>query len=258
MRTAEERLKFAIEFSQMEFEYLRQGDLMNLREDLLMFLYPEGQMAQLAKHSKYPIMDTLSWAFNEEDRKPRDFSFVPLLDKPWPQEYSTDEIRALQTKCLSVIESAVYQGHSIRVATRCELNIRLEFVIRPGTDDPSPFVGGSTEDVFMYRLYELLTRESRKRIVSCPSCRKIFYKVRKQKYCSRRCGIRQYMQDYRQTEKGQAAIARANATQYQRKMRKKGIDIQRTGKEWHTKKVQTDQVSSSGGVKKQRRPRKRT
>ena len=39
MKTAEDRLRFAVEFSQIDLSNLRPGDLLNLRDDLCLFVH---------------------------------------------------------------------------------------------------------------------------------------------------------------------------------------------------------------------------
>jgi endogenous inhibitor of DNA gyrase (YacG/DUF329 family) len=56
----------------------------------------------------------------------------------------------------------------------------------------------------------------------CPECQTVFYRVRKQQYCSRRCTNRANMRQWRQTEKGKTRESDLNHRRYQSRVKRTG------------------------------------
>ena len=181
MQTVAERLQFIIRFAQMDLDALRPGDWLNLRDDLTAFLSMAGPSAGIV---------------------------IPYVYPPGPQDFPEAGFRALQAAVLDVLRCLLDNRAGISDA----IPIRIHaFYILVGAPSP-PLPGeppmdhnvlgmtGTTWDCCMLVLLHLLARERTNQIVRCPECRTIFYRVGKQKYCSRTCSNRTNVRAWRQQE----------------------------------------------------------
>jgi hypothetical protein len=193
---------------------MRPGDLLNLREDLGFFMY--GHPASGAARTPGGIMS---------------FDDFTLTDA------SIDTLRELQKEVYSLLNSAASWGKQINPHSvlkpawdRTEERTRLidDFHlpihhINVGLELRGDLmaVHGSSRDCFLFILYHLVTQEpgTVKRIELCPGCGQIFYKIKRQKYCSQRCSNRTYMQQYRATNGDE--ISESNHKQYEKRAKAK-------------------------------------
>jgi hypothetical protein len=203
--TDEEKLKFAVRFSQMPLldfmQYtdgkplpaMREGDILNLKDDLLAFANLEQP-----EEVEHAIIQT---QFASLDDKPGATYAFPDVGTPnfWPRDYSLAHLVALQSECSRILESAV-NGVGDR-----ETNISLKFSLfrGPKFNCTFLFLTGPFRDIFLYTLFHLINAAERNSILRCPepNCRRIFYRVRKQRFCSHRCAVRASV---RRKEKGLA------------------------------------------------------
>ncbi len=206
MNTAEARLKFAVGFADLNLDALRPGDWLNLREDLARFLgfAPQGR-------------DTTLGAMGG--------AFTDTLMPPYPQDYPKDLMHTLQAEVKGVMRALIETRRQIP-AQRAALEkggVRfgppfhpayvvpqpaIRISVRPAWFDvanPTPaaadrnilWVSGSVRDVFVFVLAFLLAQEPRSRFQECPGCGRLFYRIRRQRYCSRPCVNRANLRAYR-------------------------------------------------------------
>ena len=187
MQTAEERVKFAIQFMQMDLDRLRPGDWLNLREDLGNFLFPEGALAQM---HIYP----------------------PDL----PEEHSVDAIQLLRQDVTAILDAIVMCGEDYPpdeyedgpvprlVSPSPQLSVSPMFILFP-EQRPGQLILtwlGPFRDAFLMQLIMSLTQLPLDTLRRCPECGTIFFRVRKQEYCKRQCVHRANIRKWRQTEGG--------------------------------------------------------
>jgi hypothetical protein len=172
MRTAEDRLRWAVEFCQSDVERMRPGDILNARDDLYLFLHG---------HPNERVFPGGICAF-ETGGSIREF---PL-----------EEMKQLQAEGRAVFHSA-----AIVSGTKLALPVNVHYTLMR---DPIDWkrkvvmeVAGDPRDCFLTVLYHLITQEKVNRLAMCPGCGLIFYRVKKKKYCSVRCGNKVYMREYR-------------------------------------------------------------
>ena len=225
MKTDAERLQFVIRFAQMDLDTLRPGDWLNLRDDLGSFLTGSlyGQ--------EYYAGDTPMG---------RDVEVRPM-DPPFPYEYPEDAFRELQEETRHILRTMVVApraGHSVWAPIPLQVQLATPSLdgLIPATGQHLLIAEGATRDMFLLLVFVLLARGSTVRILRCPECSTIFYRVGKQLYCSRTCSNRANVRTWRQREEVKQAEAERAHTRYA-----------------NTKKREIGQ-----GTKIERRPRKRS
>jgi hypothetical protein len=87
-------------------------------------------------------------------------------------------------------------------------------------DDKGLLIDGDLRNLFLVTLAFLLNQDIA-HVQRCPECGRVFYRVRKQRYCSRRCTNRTNMRKWRKTEKGRNGESKRNARRYVARLRRK-------------------------------------
>jgi hypothetical protein len=170
------RLKFAIQFAAMNLDDMRPGDWLNLKDDLASFLgQKRGQRTYIATKSAVRVTP---------------------LEHPLPDEYTEENFRALQQETNLLLQSLVWEGGLS--ADLLGIHVHVGIVALPGTTDYIHFAQGATRDVFLLYLWLLIREEGVDRIKRCPECKKMFYRVAKQQYCTRACTNRANVRAWRQ------------------------------------------------------------
>jgi hypothetical protein len=230
MASLDERLTFIVRFANMELERLRPGDWLNLQDDLSVFIF--GRAGEVR-----PIT-------------PDTVQLGGPVGTLFPLNSSMDLIRALQAETRQVLEwltrwrteGAASLEHMIAEIMRgwtqgafptllgvIDIHVQLSLIPLDsvgGRGRTILAVAGPTRDVYLYTLYQLLSQDEAQRIMQCPECGTIFVRVRKQRYCSRRCTNRVNMRDWRHTEKGKAGESGRNHARYTaRVQRGKGAKV---------------------------------
>jgi hypothetical protein len=186
METPEERLKFVVNFAGMDLDRLRDGDWLNLREDLQTFVSIDQFML--------------------EGPSPRD------------EEYTADEIRALQRELQQVLGDLVAKrepsGNHWPLTQYTKLIDLKDLALGVTPLDPLGMPGHNmlraqapARNVFFLHLFLLLCQEPTGRILRCPECGTIFYRVRGQRYCTRRCVNRVNRRDWVEAKRQRALTA---------------------------------------------------
>ena len=188
-----EKLKFAVRFAEMKLDGprkkdgtpmtpVREGDILNLKEDLLAFVNLDGPK-EIGKVIAYTQEASL------KDR-PGAIYAIPKLNPPnaLPTDYSMEQLIELQTYCSLILQSAAYGSGVIEMP----IVLRFSLFRGPKYQCTSLYLTGSFRDIFLYTLFHLINTEERNSILRCPvpGCGKIFYRVRKQRFCSHACAVK--------------------------------------------------------------------
>ena len=166
MQTASDRIKFAVWFSQIDIDKLRPGDLLNLRDDLSLYLGRRGFEGSL------------------EDLGGK--VFIP--DKhPFPDDFLEKDFKKLQKEVDEVLSGLADAGMT-GAFKGIPLSGLFGLIPIKGLDRCIMHSQAAVRDSFLLLLMILLEQQPISPIKRCPECRTIFYRESKrQKYCSRRC-----------------------------------------------------------------------
>jgi predicted RNA-binding Zn ribbon-like protein len=182
LMTPREKLGFVVGLAQANFKSMRPGDLLNYRDDLSKFLNPDNEQ-------RVVIAPT-----------------VP----PKPNEYGEKHFRALQKEVRKILRE-IATGKATRTpsAPISKITVKLGVLSIPhlksrAADMRMLMVTGKTRDGFLLGLSWLLAHEpvDRIRICKASDCETIFYRNRKQLFCSTRCANRQFQREQREAERG--------------------------------------------------------
>ncbi len=175
-----QRLKFAIRFAAMDLAALRPGDWLNLQDDLASFLGCKRGQGELVS-AKGAIRMT------------------PLAH-PLPYEYTESDFRTLQRETNTLLQSLAYED--MLSAEMLDIHAHVGIVSLPPTGWTISVAQGGTRDMFLLYLWLLIREEGIGHIKRCPEpkCGAIFYRIKKQKYCSRTCTNRATVRAWRQHE----------------------------------------------------------
>lgn len=177
MKTGEDRLRFLVDLSNADLDSSREGDRINLLEDLNGFLLtPAGGVMGLP------------------------FSF---------KAFATADLAPLQKRLKEILGSFL-GARDVKKQPRIPGRIptaRQEMIPIAATYCPTvmgdvlgPTLLISAEkptDLFILLAMLLLVREPTMRVRVCPECRKYFFRSKRQVYCSNRCGNRLRVRKYR-------------------------------------------------------------
>lgn len=191
MEKYQEQLEFAVKLAQVKLSDLRAGDLLNLRDDLQSFFGRETLLPRLGRKMFSP-------------------------NQPLDETFSLADFAALQ-KDIYAILSAMVTARDTGKAASVSREITAELIVssRPAFKNAAFFSAvGQVRDMFLLQLFFLLGLEPIDRILRCkaPDCNRIFYRKRKQEFCSTRCTNRAYMKTYRKDATATAKEAKSKQT----------------------------------------------
>jgi hypothetical protein len=204
--TQDARLQFVVAFAQLDLDTLSAGDWLNLREALSRFVYMMPGWGAPTK----PIT-ALDVAGGRADL------FQPMLslgllgivpdaeDAEVVHPFSTwavEDVRTLQADTLAWLQSFTapivpgegFLPHALPLSGKVSLS----------PHGPHVHVIAPVRMLFFWYLLWLLLAEPPDRIQRCPECETIFYRVKKQAYCSRACGNRATQRRWRERHAGAA------------------------------------------------------
>jgi hypothetical protein len=193
------RIAWVVTFIAADLNKPREGDVLNLREDLHAFLL-------------FPPRNTS----NEVLKLAEPFHAITIKDAGIWDNCDLSILRDLQNTCRDILGSVAKPNPNPVNPKSWPLD--LSFGV---SKNGQPLIEGKSVDLFLFTLFNALAVEGRDRILICPNCKRIFLKMKRQKYCSRRCGMAQFMREYRKTEQGRDKTAKANAIQYEKQTKKK-------------------------------------
>ncbi len=202
--TADERLRFAVEFAEEDLDKLTPGRWMVLRERLGAFVTPGAQGSL-----------------------PEDMGGVCAIASDF--DIAEGEIRSLQREVRATLLTLLdLLGEAAPADEPAPTMLSLQMMpirIDPKSTHVLVLVRGKTRDVFLATLALLLSRQPFDKVKRCPECRRIFYRERKQMYCMKKCLNRANMRAWREA-KGKRTVAAKR-----RKERDKGARRGKTGGE---------------------------
>jgi hypothetical protein len=228
------RLQFAVWFAHKDLNTgrMRPGDWLNLQDDINEFLTLQGshKPQQLAKRKRAGT--------------PQDMSDIPhggIIARP-PEgsvfpHLSEDEVKVLQRDTLIILYTIVNAPSPIltrhmdtswspaSIEFLFDIPTRVTLIRQEPPPEPqgSPWrnllgIRGTARDMFRLVLCLVLMLESTDRILPCPECKKLFYRIRRQEYCSRACVNRANVRKWRATEEGKQQEAKRARAKYERKV----------------------------------------
>jgi hypothetical protein len=193
MRDDEEKLRFAVRFSEMKLDGprkkdgtlitpVREGDILNLKDDLMAFvsLYVPQQTKNVIACAQLSSLKDSPGAI---------FAFPELnLPNALPTDYSIKQLIELQTYCSLILQSAAHGGGIIEMP----IDLRFSLLRAPESQCTFLYLTGDFRNIFLYTLFHLINAAERNSILRCPvrGCGKIFYRVRKQRFCSHACAVK--------------------------------------------------------------------
>jgi len=208
MKTASDRLAFAVQFAGTDLDSLRQGDWTNLRDDLRRYMGEgTGTLADLG-------------------------GFVGLSSTT-PPKTTDSELHKLQAEVDRVLRGVVVEagreaggGPRVRIqrGKREPTTVRWSaYPQSPGT--VSLVASGHLRDLFVTKLYFLLGSVGVEAVQECPACTRLFTRaVRHQKYCNRKCASKVNLESWLSSPKGKryaAAQRKAARKRYERTVAEK-------------------------------------
>jgi hypothetical protein len=177
LRPGADFLQFAVAFAQMDLARLRPGDWTNLREDFEAYLGHTsligGSGNCIRAHPAESVASPLPWHFELHHFQALQQQTLSLLQ---------DEARATILVGTMYTVEHIWYIHGMNRLTPG----RRELV-----------VSGDTAECFSWLLTWLLEQEPPERILACPECGTLFYRHKQQAYCTRKCGNRMTVRNYR-------------------------------------------------------------
>jgi phage FluMu protein Com len=208
------RLQFAVQFAQMDLDTLRPGDWMNLRWDLDLFLHLEGKdrPRELITKLRSGIQPDASHGG----------IITAALVGPSPLDMPESDIKALQADARDLLTDVVTtrvppQKAPFRFGIHADLAILGATRAAGRAGRNLGVMKGTVRDTFRLVLWLLLIQEPTDRVLRCPECGKLFYRVRKQAYCSRPCVNRATVRKWRATEEGKQQDRERAAAHYRKR-----------------------------------------
>jgi hypothetical protein len=251
MKTATDRLRFTVAFAEMNLAHLREWEWSKLRDDLCMFLLGRPAAANDPPNgSSYRDEETGLTITSVTDLG--GFG-VMVTEPPWPEEYSREAFEILQAAVKGALLTAAAHGGHDRYRVQVNIDTEQRATAEPAEPFRAPDSGqaidadaflvpvttqwmvfgeseslppvlvttGAARDVFLMKLFFLMLQHGCANIKSCPECGRLFWRVRRQKYCSRTCVNRVNMREWTRSKREQAA-RRAASRQTRTKRAKKG------------------------------------
>jgi hypothetical protein len=165
-----EQLKFVVDFANRDLQNQREGDWINLQEDLSRF---------------FPIIGELS---------PQTIIFDPRQDTE-AQRYPKPKLEMLQPELRALLHVRARPKGKFAIAP--PMKIQLNYVPM----SRGILVVGRIRDLFLQRVIFMLRDDKEAdRIHQCPTCGKFFFRVRRQVHCSPQCADRANYQNKLQAE----------------------------------------------------------
>jgi hypothetical protein len=210
---ADDRLRFAVEFAQMDLAKLKTAAAWRtLQEDFDAFL--EGRPEQPTPVAAFGGIRTSRYGATPL----AELASVPSRPRreevlQQTQEYAKALQLTVRRFLVSYLDARRQRegGASTRtplpgIRLKEDATLRLFPVrIRKGWINVLEFWG---PDAFLVTLVFLLKQAGPDRLRRCPGCPRMFFRVRRQRYCSRRCMTRESVRAWRLRAKGQSLARR--------------------------------------------------
>src|SRR5262245_16248492 len=214
MRDPDQQLQWALRFAQADLSTWRAGDWLNAWDDVLRLVTPSGSEAREGETALALMALVPAYARRGKPRDPAQVKawLAPLQDALRDMlQRLVKERRAAQTMAPALATEGErpgrfmlptsigpFTGEAVLV-TQPPFN-RLQMYFAP--KDPSPeqrFVRGA-----VLRVADLLTRINLDRLKVCPECGRLFVAVRRQRFDTAQCSLRDRVRRFRQQTRKRA------------------------------------------------------
>jgi hypothetical protein len=221
--TPEDRLRFLVGFAGMDLGAARPGDWSNLRDDLAVVLGGKDRFGVKGVAQGQNLSDL--------------GGIIPfVVTPPTARDYPEDALRALQGEVRAMLGTIADrqvgvprpgQGSVIdgRGTPGCGISDQIPIAVKKWLVVAEPRAGavvgisGSVRDVLLEMLFLMLSQQPLSPIARCPECHSLFYRVRRQKYCSRQCANRVNQRIYIGKKGHRARKRTADRARRQRRVR---------------------------------------
>jgi hypothetical protein len=181
MGNARQRFQFVVRFASLDLDRCREGDWLNLKEDLRDFLLP-----------------------THTSLRPGGLHLWPT-DHPLPEEYSADDFKALQAEVRDLLALVVVSRTGNEAWTYKPVTFAYALPHVPALPSAQPgrhFVSaqGATRDLFLLAVGWLLAEVNTSTLSRCSECSTIFLRKSNQLYCSRYCANKVAYRAYRERQ----------------------------------------------------------
>jgi endogenous inhibitor of DNA gyrase (YacG/DUF329 family) len=196
---ARERIGLAVKFAQRDLSELTETDLQQLRGDLNEII---------GSGTKFVFTGNASLS--------------PQLGSPSPSQFTAEDFRSLQREIRGILGNFTQAGSGNLAVTEIKAGYTIVNADFAGFPDRSFVqVRGSGRDLALLALLTLLSLASVPYVLRCPECGTIFVRVRRQKYCSRRCASNANFRAWSATnrERVRAAARKAARKRYEKTTR---------------------------------------
>ena len=197
MKTAADRLKWAIGFVNKDLESQRPGDWMNAKDDLSLFLG-----CKMGVENRVDDMGGLI--------------ATPLVP-PFPEDYTEGDFMVLQNSFKNTFDNLT----AYNISGDQMVHIEGTFYVQSVGNSNCLHVTGPTKNMAILVLMGLLINEPSDRVLRCPECNNYFYRIKKQTYCSRTCVNRVTVREWRKTEEGKRKESDSAHKRYEKRVKKK-------------------------------------
>jgi hypothetical protein len=214
--TTAQRLSWAVSFANEDLAGLREGDWLNLRDDVGRFLGFDTEL----------LLDSAP-------------AFVPV-PREQPRDVSDTDIKNLQLETRALLQAGagldVPRGPGMQVRTGSTKRVSTEIkcaLHRLGGDRLVVQASGGLRDVFLTAVVFLMVGGGPSNLRRCPApeCERLFWKSGRRKYCSQQCTNRAVFRAWSQTEKGKTRSKREVGAAKQRRQYRRKLAEMRSRKE---------------------------
>lgn len=212
MKNDMERMDFVLRFMQTELDGVREGDLLNLREDMVTFLeWGPRWREDISIEDVKPLQEEIARVLHAIGR-----TFAPRT----PGDHEADLPRIL--KIGEIPTTALF-----RQLNRGRKGIALkigqpDFLFFDVSEEGQTrlLVSASLRDAFFISVLSLLSRLDITYIRQCPSCSRLFYATHgRQIHCTSQCATREGTRRFRAAHRKQENERRR--INYEKKVKKK-------------------------------------
>jgi hypothetical protein len=189
MRTDADRLRFAVRFAEERLDHYRPGDWLNLRDDL------SGFFGTLLVGGVRILLEVGSLMAAAKDLPEAKIREVQAQVAVFLKSLATEKVGEMTFTIDGVPAKGTARWWTTRDVT---MTVKWTF-------ERWPTVTTATlREAMLLRLIFLVARHGQEDIKACPECGRLFWRVRRQLYCSRTCVNRVNMRTWKATRKGKA------------------------------------------------------
>jgi hypothetical protein len=185
-------LRFVVDFVQRDLAGMRPGAWMDFTADFQLYL---GQASLIGASGNcilaHPTPDPV----------------LPCATTfPLPAAYTLQDFEVLQQQLLPLVQAEVAGIPAGTFPTVAEVHVPH------GLDRSTPgkrqlVITGDTASCAIKMFLWLMAQEPPERLLACPECSRFFYRFKLQAYCSRKCGNRLVVRNYRARHAGSDTAA---------------------------------------------------